>query len=77
MIICHCNRLGNRDIEAASDRLVTERGCGGVSPTAVYHCLGKRPKCGGCLSVAAMLIQERHGSFTAAATSAAGAASKL
>lgn len=59
MIVCHCNRIDHREIEEACQHLEARDGLRLVTPVAVYKHLGKRPRCGGCMMLAANLIQDR------------------
>lgn len=59
MIVCHCNRIDHREIEAACETLQADDGPRLLTPASVYKALGKRPRCGGCLALAANLIQGR------------------
>lgn len=56
MIVCHCNRIDHREIEAATERLLAADPHAIVTPAGVYACLGKRPRCGGCLALATSII---------------------
>lgn len=60
MIVCHCNRIDHREIEEACQGIEGRDGCTLLTPVAVYRELGKRPRCGGCLTLAANLIQDRR-----------------
>ena len=60
MIVCHCNRIDHSEIERAADKLADGEVWNFVTPVAVYKALGKRPRCGGCLPLAASLIHARH-----------------
>jgi bacterioferritin-associated ferredoxin len=60
MIVCHCNRIDHRDIEGAADQLSGVDDLDLVTPVAVYKTLGKTPRCGGCLSLAASIIHARN-----------------
>lgn len=52
MILCSCNCLSHRDVEAAI-------GQGATRPCDVYRTCGKRPECGSCVrSILAYLRQE-------------------
>lgn len=59
MIVCSCNVIDHRDLEGAVDGLYGNDPYVLVTPVLVYKTLGKRPKCGGCLSLAANLIHGR------------------
>lgn len=67
MIVCHCNRIDHRDIELAADRLTEADEWGILTPVAVYKNLGKRPICGGCMSLAASVIHARKAGFAGSA----------
>lgn len=69
MIVCHCNRIDHTDIEAAAGALSEERPWTLITPVAVYKRLGKAPRCGGCLSLAARVI---HGQSIAGVQPCAG-----
>ena len=49
MIVCVCNAIREKDLRAAVR-------CGGEKPVDVYARLGRKPKCGQCLSFARDLI---------------------
>jgi len=59
MIVCHCNRIDHREIEQTCQLLETADAYCVLTPTHVYKALGKRPRCGGCLTLAANLINDR------------------
>lgn len=59
MIVCHCNRIDHREIEAAADDLTKDDPWRILTPVLVYKALGKRPRCGCCLSLAANIIHAR------------------
>jgi bacterioferritin-associated ferredoxin len=59
MIVCHCNRIDHREIEAAADDLTKADPWRVLTPVLVYRALGKRPRCGCCLSLAANIIHTR------------------
>lgn len=50
MIVCHCQNITDRDIHAAIDwmRAADERTI--ITPGRIYHALGKKADCGGCMS---------------------------
>ena len=60
MIVCHCNRIDHRDIEQAANALSDADPWQLITPVTVYKALGKRPRCGGCLSLAANIIHTRN-----------------
>lgn len=49
MIICHCNGITDRDIHAAMDWMRAADPETIITPGKVYHALGKRADCGGCM----------------------------
>ena len=49
MIICHCNQISDRDIRAAVRWMRASDPDTIVTPGKVYHALGKRADCGGCM----------------------------
>lgn len=59
MIVCHCNRIDHTDIESACSGICARDPLALLTPVRVYHELGKRPRCGGCLQLAANIIHTR------------------
>ena len=59
MIVCHCNRIDHLEIERACTALVADDPWKLLTPVTVYKALGLRPRCGGCLPLAANLIHSR------------------
>jgi len=59
MIVCSCNVIDHRDLEGAVDRLYEVDPYRLLTPVLVYKTLGKRPQCGGCLSLAAKVVHHR------------------
>jgi bacterioferritin-associated ferredoxin len=59
VIVCHCNRIDHHDIEEAASSLLTEDPMRLLTPVVIYKRLGKRPRCGGCLTLAANIIHTR------------------
>ena len=59
MLVCSCNRICDRRIEAEVDRQIADDPLCLVTPSCVYRGLGERPRCGGCLPLAVEIIQER------------------
>lgn len=49
MIVCHCNGITDRDIHAAVDWMRAADARTIITPGKVYHALGKRADCGGCM----------------------------
>ena len=57
MIVCHCNRIEDGEIQQCCLSLLSADPWIMVTATAVYEGLGKRPRCGGCLTLATSIIQ--------------------
>jgi hypothetical protein len=68
MIVCHCNRIDHVDIEAACCKLEADGTWRVLTPGAVYQCLGKRVRCGGCMPLATSLIHGRRAGVAKAPT---------
>ena len=49
MIICHCQRITDHDIRMAVARMRAVDAQALITPGKVYHALGKRADCGGCM----------------------------
>jgi len=49
MVVCICNAIREKDLKAALRE-------GAARPSEVYARLGRRPKCGQCLSFAQTII---------------------
>lgn len=49
MIVCHCQNISDRDIRAAVDWMRAADPETIVTPGKIYHALGKRADCGGCM----------------------------
>ena len=49
MIVCHCQRISDTDIHAAIDWMRASDAHTIITPGKIYHALGKRPDCGGCM----------------------------
>jgi bacterioferritin-associated ferredoxin len=49
MIICHCMNITDRDIRAAIDWMRAADPQTIITPGKIYHALGKRADCGGCM----------------------------
>lgn len=49
MIICHCMGITNQQITAAVDWMRAADPDTVITPGKVYHALGKRADCGGCM----------------------------
>ncbi len=49
MIVCHCQSITDHDIRAAVDWMRAADPETLITPGKIYHALGKRADCGGCL----------------------------
>lgn len=49
MIVCHCMNITDHDIRAAVDWMRAADTDTIVTPGKIYHALGKRADCGGCM----------------------------
>lgn len=56
MIVCSCNVVSHREIEAAVEELVAGDAEVVLTPGMVYRAIGVRPKCGTCLRHVVKLI---------------------
>jgi len=60
MIVCHCNRIDHTMIEETASRLAGDDPLRILTPVGVYKAMGLRPRCGGCLTLAANIIHSRN-----------------
>lgn len=49
MIVCHCQRITDKDIHAAIDWMRASDGNTIITPGKIYRALGKRAVCGSCM----------------------------
>lgn len=49
MIICHCTQITDHEIRAAIDWMRAADPETIITPGKIYHALGKRADCGGCM----------------------------
>jgi bacterioferritin-associated ferredoxin len=49
MIVCHCQSISDHDIHAAVDWMRAADPDTLITPGKIYHALGKRADCGGCM----------------------------
>lgn len=49
MIVCHCTGISDHDIRAAIDWMRRADPETIITPGKIYHALGKRADCGGCM----------------------------
>lgn len=58
MIVCHCNVISSDDIRDKISAIRDGESQTLATPGAIFKACGKRPKCGGCMPVFAMIIEE-------------------
>ncbi|MCW5695181.1 MAG: (2Fe-2S)-binding protein [Bauldia sp.] len=58
MIVCSCNVLSHKQIEAAAERLVEGAPDRPVTAGRAFRALGTKPQCGGCLELIRHLVRE-------------------
>lgn len=58
MIICHCQRISDRDIRAAIDWMRAADASTVITPGRIYRALGKSADCGGCIR---LFVQSMRG----------------
>lgn len=58
MIVCSCNVLSHKQIEAAAERLVLRAPDRPVTAGRAFRDLGTRPQCGGCLELIRQLVRD-------------------
>ena len=58
MIICHCNVICSKRIEAAVSEALQEETLGPVTPASVYEQCRCAPSCGGCHQLIRRIIQD-------------------
>ncbi len=58
MIVCSCNIITRRDIEAVIERLLAEDPYAVLTPNLIYHRLGRRGRCCGCFPHASKILVE-------------------
>lgn len=49
MMVCHCQSITDHDIRAAVDWMRKSDPKTIITPGKIYHALGKRADCGGCM----------------------------
>lgn len=49
MIVCHCQSISDHQIRAAVDWMRAADPATIITPGKIYHALGKRADCGGCM----------------------------
>jgi bacterioferritin-associated ferredoxin len=58
VIVCHCTGISDHDIRAAIDWMRRADPDTIITPGKIYHALGKRADCGGCMPL--LLDTMRH-----------------
>lgn len=58
MIICHCQSISDHDIHAAIDWMRAADTDTLITPGKVYHALGKKADCGGCVPLFLSTMRE-------------------
>ena len=72
MLVCSCNRIDHRGIEAEVDRQLDADPMLFLTATCIYMALGERPRCGVCLPLAADIINSRTETIRRRACEAGG-----
>lgn len=65
MIVCSCNVIARREIEAVIEEILAEDPYAVLTPGLLYHRLGRRGKCGGCFPHVSRILVE-HGDLVRA-----------
>ena len=60
MIVCSCNIITRRHIEAVIERLLADDPYAVLTPNLIYHRLGRRGRCCGCFPQVSRILVE-HG----------------
>ena len=61
MIVCHCMGISDTDIRAAVGWMRASDADTIVTPGKIYHALGKRADCGGCMSLFVVTVRSAPG----------------
>jgi hypothetical protein len=61
MIICQCNVIACSEIRQAVGHIRSADPFAVVTPSGVFRCCGKRPRCGGCMPLVTGIIQQELG----------------
>lgn len=61
MIVCHCNQISDHEIRAAVGWMRASDADTIVTPGKIYHALGKRADCGGCLKLFVATMRRADG----------------
>ena len=60
MIVCSCNIITRRDLEAVIESILADDPYAVLTPNLLYHRLGRRGKCCGCFPLVTEVLVE-HG----------------
>ena len=60
MIVCSCNIITRREIEAVIEEILAEDAYAVLTPGLLYHRLGRRGRCCGCFPLVSEILVE-HG----------------
>ncbi len=58
MIVCHCQGITDKEVHAAIDWMRTVDQETIITAGKIYHALGKRPDCGGCMPLMLSTMRE-------------------
>lgn len=61
MMVCHCMTITDHDIRAAVDWMRAADPDTVITPGKVYHALGKRADCGGCMPLFLDTLRQSEG----------------
>ena len=61
MIVCHCQSISDHDIRAAVAWMRAADPNTLVTPGKIYHALGKRADCGGCVPLFVQTMRASEG----------------
>jgi bacterioferritin-associated ferredoxin len=59
MIVCSCNLITDKELAETVGRLVAADALTVLTPLRLFHALGRRPRCGGCLTLVVELMHAR------------------
>jgi bacterioferritin-associated ferredoxin len=59
MIVCSCNIITRRDIEAVIEEILVADPYAVLTPNLLYHRLGRRGKCCGCFPHVSQILVEQ------------------
>jgi bacterioferritin-associated ferredoxin len=65
MIVCSCNIITRRDIEAVIETILADDPYAVLTPGLIYHRLGRRGRCCGCFPHVSRILVE-HGDLVRA-----------